>query len=72
MSADPLELELDRSEQRNTVTVKVIDYLAARLASLRIKNDADTLDQVQTALLRGRIAELKKLQDLLAAGENQD
>jgi hypothetical protein len=69
---DPLELELNRTELNSMTVDKLRRYLVARLASHRTKNDGENLDQVQTAVLRGRIAELKQLMNLLAAGESQD
>jgi hypothetical protein len=69
---DPLELELNRTELNSMTVDKLRRYLVARLASHPTKNDGANLDQVQTAVLRGRIAELKQLMNLLAAGESQD
>jgi hypothetical protein len=69
---DALTLELNRTELNSLVIDKVRRYVAARLESTRRKNDGENLDQVQTAVLRGRIAELKQLQNLLAAGDSQD
>ena len=69
---NPLELELNRTERNSLVMAKLVRHLEARLESNRRKNDGENLDQVQTAMLRGRIAELKQLLNLLAAGESQD
>lgn len=69
---NPLELELNRTERNSLVMAKLVRHLEARLESNRRKNDGENLDQVQTAMLRGRIAELKQLLNLLAAGDSQD
>lgn len=69
---DALELALNRTELNSMVIDKIRRYVTARLESNRRKNDGENLDQVQTAVLRGRIAELKQLQNLLAAGDSQD
>jgi hypothetical protein len=71
-NTDPLELELTHADRNSVLMAKLVRHLAARLESHRRKNDGENLDQVQTASLRGRIAELKQLQNLLAAGESQD
>lgn len=47
---------------------KLLPYLAARLALLRRKNDAQLAPE-QTAALRGQISEIK---NLLAAGTRRD
>jgi transcription termination factor NusB len=69
---DPLELELSRTERTSLAMTKLVTFLEARLESHRRKNDGENLDPVQTAVLRGRIAELKQLKNLLAAGDSQD
>ncbi len=51
----------------NPLWMRLEKHLRERLAELRARNDADN-DPVQTARLRGRIAELK---DLLAAAEDR-
>lgn len=71
-NTDPLELELTRTERTSLVMAKLVTFLEARLESHRRKNDGENLDPVQTSVLRGRIAELKQLLILLAAGESQD
>lgn len=69
---DPRELELTQGEYNSLTVAKLKRYLEARLESNRRKNDGENLDQVQTAVLRGRIAETKQLLNLLAADESQD
>lgn len=69
---DPADLELTHSERNSMLTAKLVRCLQARLEQHRRKNDAENLTDAQTAALRGRIAELKKILDLLAAGERQD
>jgi len=49
---------------RTTPTWKKVEaHIESRIASLRTKNDTN-LDAVETAKLRGRIAELKRLASL--------
>lgn len=60
---------LDSHDRRTPAVLKLIAYLEARLVEHRAKND-NPLDADATATLRGRIAELKHLQDLLATGES--
>jgi hypothetical protein len=60
---------LDNHERRNPVLAKVAAYLATRLTEHREANDHPQ-DTENTAFLRGRIAELKHIQDLLATGES--
>jgi hypothetical protein len=71
-NTDPLELELTHADRNSALMVKLVRNIEARLESYRRRNDGENLDQVQTASLRGRIAELKQLKNLLAAGESQD
>lgn len=56
-------MKLERHEKDSSTWQKVDAYLNERLAALRGNNDGD-LDPIQTALLRGRIRELKALADL--------
>jgi hypothetical protein len=65
---DAPTLELTDIDLNSELWHKLLPYLAARLALLRRKNDAQ-LGPEQTATLRGQIAELK---NLLAAGTRQD
>lgn len=57
----PLELKLAPHERANPVWVRIEKYYQDRLANLREKNDSPNLNEVQTAELRGRIAELRGL-----------
>lgn len=60
---------LDTHELRTVAVDKLARYVGVRLAELREEND-QLQPLEQTAALRGRIAELKRLQDLLATGES--
>lgn len=64
-----LELVIDDRDRYTELWQKLQAHLVARLDMLRRKNDATNLTPEQTAVLRGQIAELKKL---LAAGVSQD
>lgn len=61
-------LQLDDSELRSSTWLKVQAYLLARLDAHRRANDAE-LTPERTAMLRGRLAEIK---NLIATGETQD
>lgn len=56
-------MKLERHEKDSSTWKKVEVYLNERLSTLRGNNDGD-LDPIQTALVRGRIRELKALADL--------
>lgn len=56
-------------ERRHPSMEKLARYLEQRLAEHREENDSP-LTPEQTATLRGRIAELKHVQDLLATGKS--
>lgn len=56
-------MRLERHELDSSAWQKVEAYINNRLDTLRANNDAD-LDPIQTALVRGRIRELKALVDL--------
>lgn len=60
---------LDTHERRSAAGVKLAEYLEQRLADHRAMNDDEKNTDVETAVLRGRIAELKNLLNLLATGE---
>lgn len=70
--SDNNNLELSQAERNSSLVDKLTEFLKGRLEFHRRRNDAENLDQVQTAALRGRIAELKNLLNQLAAGESQD
>lgn len=55
--------KLTEHERLNPVWPKLMKYFEARLQSLRERNDANSDPQV-TAMLRGRIAELKAVMNL--------
>ncbi len=54
-------LPLDERDRASDTYKKVSDYLESRLMSHREKNDTATLSEVDTALLRGQIREIKNL-----------
>ena len=58
-----LPFRLAPYERHNEVWLKVNKHLTERLFDLRRQNDGD-LTPEETAKLRGRIAEIKVLQDL--------
>lgn len=69
MSADDHgDLMLNDREMNSPLWLRISEHLRARLERMRIKNDSNLAPE-ETAMLRGRIAELK---NLLAAGESQD
>ena len=53
-----VKLSLSKEEKRSTLWAKLSEHLNERLDSLRVQNDADKSD-IETARLRGRIAEVK-------------
>lgn len=59
---------LDR-DLNNDLWLRITEHLERRLALLRQQNDGIRLTPEDTAVLRGRIAEVKHL---LAAGKRQD
>ncbi len=60
---------LDAHERNSATGTKLKDYLEQRLADHRSLNDDEALTPDETAALRGRIAEVKNLLNLLATGE---
>lgn len=60
------KLELTAEERNSALWRKLDHLLARRLDRCRRQNDGINVDVPQTAALRGRIAELKHLRDLLA------
>ena len=59
-----MSLLIEPHEAQTALWKKVKKHLESRLDIHRRKNDNKSLDAVETALLRGRIAELKILLDL--------
>ena len=53
-----MDVRIDRTSQEG---MRLIDALLLRLTSLREQNDNVVLDATQSAILRGRIAEIKML-----------
>lgn len=56
-------MNLERHEINSSTWIKVEAHIKERIETLRASNDAD-LDPIQTALVRGRIRELRALADL--------
>lgn len=54
---------LKQSDVHSATWNRIKDHVEKRLAMLRLKNDGQ-LDAIQTAFLRGQIAELKLIADL--------
>lgn len=52
------KLILSESEKQSPLWKKIKDHLDAKLNTARLKNDGE-LDEIQTARLRGSIAEIK-------------
>ncbi len=59
-----MEPALTQEERHSSLAIKMEKYLSARIDGLRKQNDGDR-NAEETAKLRGRIAELKILRDLL-------
>ena len=57
---------LTEHDLSSEVWLKIEKHLNTRLEQRRRDNDSDSLDEIKTARLRGRIAEIK---DLLAFGK---
>ncbi len=55
----PKAFILNPAELANPVFVKLVEHWEEELGRLRAQNDAD-LDEIETAKLRGRIAQLKQ------------
>lgn len=68
VEADPTDLVLSLRDRNSETWLKVRTAIEARIEQYRRQNDND-LAPDKTAILRGRIQELK---NLLAAGESQD
>lgn len=60
-------MNLSKTDRLSPIWVAVKDHLEARLMRLRVMNENESLDAVQTASIRGRIAEVK---GLLSIGED--
>lgn len=63
------DMVLDTHDRRTGVALKLAAHLEQRLAEQRAYND-NQLTPEETAYVRGQIAEIKHLQDLLATGES--
>lgn len=59
-------MKLDAIETRSAVWIKLHTHLRSQLQSLRERNDGTQLDAIETARLRGRIAQVK---EILALGQ---
>ena len=60
-------MNLSKTDRISPIWQVVKDHLEARLMRLRVMNENESLDAVQTASIRGRIAEVK---GLLSIGED--
>lgn len=60
-------MNLSKTDRLSPIWQVVKDHLEARLLRLRVMNENESLDAVQTASIRGRIAEVK---GLLSIGED--
>lgn len=56
-----LTMRADRIEQDSATWLAIHEWASAQLDACRRKNDAQALDSVATAHLRGRIATLKAI-----------
>lgn len=63
-----MSIILDAQDRRTPTADKLVRYYTERLAELREENDHPQ-SEMTTQPLRGRIAEIKRLLDLLATGE---
>ena len=60
-------MNLSKTDRLSPIWQAAKDHLEARLMRLRVMNENESLDAVQTASIRGRIAEVK---GLLSIGED--
>jgi hypothetical protein len=58
---EPQPLVLTTNDKQSGTWLKLEDYLQQELGKYRKKNDGLLLDEIQTAVIRGRIATLKSL-----------
>lgn len=54
-------MNISKTEQLRPVWLAIKAHLESRLERLRLMNDNESLDAIQTAAIRGRIAEVKAL-----------
>ncbi len=54
-------MNLSKTDRLSPVWVAIKAHLESRLERLRLMNDNESLDAIQTAAIRGRIAEVKAL-----------
>lgn len=59
-------MTLDAIETRSAVWIKLHAHLRSQLQAMRERNDGAQLDAIETARLRGRIAQVK---EILALGQ---
>lgn len=64
-----MSIILDDHERRHGIVTKLTRHLSERLEELRTQND-HVQSEMTTGPLRGRIAEVKRLLELLATGES--
>lgn len=55
------DLAFEDEDRRTFAYRKLVEYIDQRIAELRASNDSLKLDAAETAVVRGRIAELKNL-----------
>ena len=60
-------MNLSKTDRLSPIWQAIKEHLEARLMRLRVTNENESLDAVQTASIRGRIAEVK---GLLSIGED--
>ena len=63
---------MNLEDLRSLVWRKFNDELRDRLADLRRQNDSPSNDEIQTAVIRGRIAEVKRILSLDASSESPE
>ena len=61
MSIDDRQFSLSNADKVSQTWQKLKPYLEQLLADARGRNDGENLDQIQTAIIRGRIQTLKQL-----------
>jgi len=54
-------MNLSKTDRLSPVWLAIKAHLESRLERLRLMNDNESLDAIQTAAIRGRIAEVKAL-----------
>jgi hypothetical protein len=60
-------MNLTKTDQESVLWMKIVKHLNERLQSYRTANDSGVLTEIETARLRGKIAEVKEFLNLPAA-----